>query len=162
MVCFVPTRQEGVFRPWCGRARRPSFGHLPCPTTPSVSDRGLRSFDAVIFDMDGVITDTASVHAAAWKDLFDAVLADMTATPTASFDISADYRRYVDGRTRDGDDQVPVPGRAAALASVRYMTRRNATRLLPLVDGRWCAMLIPEHLDGTISQGGTANRAGVR
>lgn len=66
----------------------------------------------------------------------------------------------------DGDDQVPVPGRAAALASavasVRYMTRRNATHLLPLVDGQRCAMLIAEHLDGTISQGGIANRAGVR
>jgi beta-phosphoglucomutase-like phosphatase (HAD superfamily) len=34
-------------------------------------------YDAVIFDMDGVVTDTASVHAAAWKLLFDEVLSDL-------------------------------------------------------------------------------------
>jgi beta-phosphoglucomutase-like phosphatase (HAD superfamily) len=34
------------------------------------------TFAAVIFDMDGVVTDTAAVHASAWKSLFDALLAD--------------------------------------------------------------------------------------
>ena len=33
-------------------------------------------FDAVIFDLDGVITDTAGVHAAAWKEMFDGFLKD--------------------------------------------------------------------------------------
>ena len=32
-----------------------------------------RRFDAVIFDLDGVITDTASLHAASWKEMFDGV-----------------------------------------------------------------------------------------
>jgi hypothetical protein len=43
------------------------------------SDRGSTiqpPYDAVIFDMDGVVTDTASLHAKAWKQLFDQVLAD--------------------------------------------------------------------------------------
>ncbi|QSR30609.1 family 65 glycosyl hydrolase [Nocardioides sp. S5] len=62
--------------------------------------------DAVIFDMDGVVTDTASVHAQAWKRLFDAVLNDDRAQAGAGgtprpFDADADYRRYVDGRSRE-------------------------------------------------------------
>ena len=62
--------------------------------------------DAVIFDMDGVVTDTAAIHAKAWKQLFDAVLDDDRAkTATGGrprpFDADADYRRYVDGRARE-------------------------------------------------------------
>jgi beta-phosphoglucomutase family hydrolase len=53
--------------------------------------------DAVVFDMDGVVTDTASVHARAWKRLFDEVLAERGQPP---FDIETDYRRYVDGKPR--------------------------------------------------------------
>ena len=61
-------------------------------------------YDAVIFDMDGVVTDTAAVHAAAWADLFDAALQDPRAgraRPSKPFDPEADYRRYVDGRSRE-------------------------------------------------------------
>ncbi|RPF28252.1 beta-phosphoglucomutase family hydrolase [Georgenia muralis] len=59
--------------------------------------------EAVIFDMDGVVTDTAAVHAAAWKRLFDDVLADprLSGGPYAPFDITEDYRLYVDGRARE-------------------------------------------------------------
>jgi len=62
--------------------------------------------DAVIFDMDGVVTDTAAIHAKAWKRMFDAVLADARAKRGAGgtprpFDPDADYRRYVDGRARE-------------------------------------------------------------
>ncbi len=59
--------------------------------------------DAVIFDMDGVVTDTAPVHTAAWKRLFDDVLGDERAThagPQGPFDAGSDYYRYVDGRAR--------------------------------------------------------------
>jgi len=34
-----------------------------------------RGYDAVLFDLDGVLTKTAAVHAAAWKKLFDSFLA---------------------------------------------------------------------------------------
>jgi len=54
-------------------------------------------FDAVVLDMDGVVTDTASVHAAAWKAAFDPYLAARSAAP---FDADDEYRRYVDGRVR--------------------------------------------------------------
>src|SRR5688572_11283276 len=62
-----------------------------------------RDFDAVLFDLDGVLTRTASVHAAAWKKLFDAFL-ELRATTRSEvfvpFDIDTDYRRYVDGKPR--------------------------------------------------------------
>lgn len=64
-------------------------------------DLSLRSYDAVVFDMDGVVTDTASVHAAAWKKLFDEVLPELAGSPVSSFDVETDYRRSVDGRTRE-------------------------------------------------------------
>ncbi|WP_081793257.1 beta-phosphoglucomutase family hydrolase [Intrasporangium chromatireducens] len=59
--------------------------------------------EAVIFDMDGVVTDTAAMHATAWKALFDQVLADprLGAMPYRPFDAVEDYRRLVDGRSRE-------------------------------------------------------------
>ena len=62
-----------------------------------------RDFDAVIFDLDGVLTDTAGVHAAAWKTVFDAFLqrwAEQQGRAFQPFDIHSDYLRYVDGRPR--------------------------------------------------------------
>jgi trehalose 6-phosphate phosphatase len=60
-------------------------------------------YDAVIFDLDGVVTRTAKVHAAAWKKLFDEYLERRAARlgeEFGPFDIEADYRRYVDGKPR--------------------------------------------------------------
>jgi beta-phosphoglucomutase family hydrolase len=62
-----------------------------------------KRFDAVLFDLDGVITATASVHAAAWKQMFDEYLAahaERSGTPFVPFDIEDDYKPYVDGRPR--------------------------------------------------------------
>jgi trehalose 6-phosphate phosphatase len=62
-----------------------------------------KQVDAVVFDLDGVVTKTAGVHAAAWKRLFDEYLAERAARegrPFRSFDVDADYRRYVDGKPR--------------------------------------------------------------
>ena len=60
-------------------------------------------YDAVLFDLDGVLTKTAQVHAAAWKRLFDGFLEPRAAKagkPFVPFDIDADYLRYVDGKSR--------------------------------------------------------------
>jgi trehalose 6-phosphate phosphatase len=60
-------------------------------------------FRAVIFDLDGVVTRTADVHATAWKRLFDAYLDERQAREgedLSPFDIDRDYHRYVDGRPR--------------------------------------------------------------
>lgn len=61
------------------------------------------SVSACLFDLDGVLTDTASVHASAWKEMFDAYLrerADRTGEPFVEFDIARDYPAYVDGKRR--------------------------------------------------------------
>jgi beta-phosphoglucomutase family hydrolase len=59
---------------------------------------------ACLFDLDGVLTDTASVHKKAWKVMFDAYLrkcADRTGEQFVPFDIEADYLTYIDGKKRD-------------------------------------------------------------
>ncbi len=74
-----------------------------------------RDYDAVLFDLDGVLTRTASVHAAAWKKLFDGFLkqrATRTGEKFVPFDIDSDYLRYVDGKPR-------YPGAAAFLEFAR-------------------------------------------
>jgi beta-phosphoglucomutase family hydrolase len=60
---------------------------------------------ACLFDLDGVLTDTASVHAAAWKQMFDDFLRERDGDGFRPFDVSADYGPYVDGKPRlDGTD----------------------------------------------------------
>ena len=60
-------------------------------------------FEALLFDLDGVITQTASIHARAWKQTFDEYFAQRAARssiPFVPFDLETDYRRYVDGKPR--------------------------------------------------------------
>jgi beta-phosphoglucomutase family hydrolase len=64
----------------------------------------LRNFEAFLFDLDGVVTRTASVHAAAWKQLFDDYLqhrARVEGTAFVPFDPVIDYQEYVDGLPRE-------------------------------------------------------------
>jgi alpha,alpha-trehalose phosphorylase len=70
------------------------------PISPSLPDRALVTpdrFDAVLFDLDGVLTSTASLHAAAWKSAFDPLLAERGLAP---FDEQRDYLHHVDGKPR--------------------------------------------------------------
>ncbi len=58
---------------------------------------------ACLFDMDGVVTQTAVVHAAAWKEMFDEFLRDWakrTGAEFVPFDPHAEYDAYVDGKPR--------------------------------------------------------------
>src|SRR5215211_2798429 len=58
---------------------------------------------ACLFDLDGVLTQTAKVHAAAWKQMFDGFLrerAERTGEPFEPFDRPTDYDEYVDGKPR--------------------------------------------------------------
>jgi beta-phosphoglucomutase family hydrolase len=60
-------------------------------------------YDAVLLDLDGVITDTASLHAACWKQMFDEYLqkrATQRGEAFRPFDLATDYRLYVDGKLR--------------------------------------------------------------
>src|SRR3954471_11475587 len=58
---------------------------------------------ACLFDLDGVLTQTAKVHAAAWKQMFDEFLhahAEQSGTAFVEFDAGDDYDAYVDGKPR--------------------------------------------------------------
>lgn len=62
-----------------------------------------QSCRAVLFDLDGVLTPTAQLHARAWKATFDAFMkrrATETGEPFTPFDVEADYRAHVDGKRR--------------------------------------------------------------
>ncbi len=52
---------------------------------------------ACLFDLDGVLTDTAKVHAAAWKEMFDEFLRTRDQTP---FNLTSDYEQFIDGKQR--------------------------------------------------------------
>ncbi|OBF30358.1 hypothetical protein A5724_24420 [Mycobacterium sp. ACS1612] len=59
---------------------------------------------ACLFDLDGVLTDTASVHKKAWKAMFDAFLrarAERTGEQFVEFDVASDYLTYIDGKKRE-------------------------------------------------------------
>ncbi len=63
----------------------------------------LEDLDAFILDMDGVVTDTASIHAAAWKQTLDSYLRERAARSGevfVPFETNIDYLRYVDGKPR--------------------------------------------------------------
>ena len=102
---------------------------MPQPKTERAvtSDR----YDAVLLDLDGVITDTASIHAACWKQMFDEYLqkrARQRSEAFHPFEIATDYRLYVDGKPRyDG---------------VRdFLTSRGASAkaVLPVDTDRFCS-----------------------
>jgi beta-phosphoglucomutase family hydrolase len=60
-------------------------------------------FDAVLFDLDGVLTDTAEIHARCWKTTFDDFLrkrASEAGKPFQPFDAESEYRLHVDGKPR--------------------------------------------------------------
>ncbi|EJW11105.1 Beta-phosphoglucomutase [Rhodovulum sp. PH10] len=62
-----------------------------------------REFEAAVFDLDGVLTDTARIHAAVWKTVFDDFLrrrAAQEGVPFRPFDPAADYLAHVDGKPR--------------------------------------------------------------
>jgi probable phosphoglycerate mutase len=75
------------------------------PTRRPESRRAIThdQYDAILFDLDGVITDTASIHAHCWKRVFDGYLqerARRSGEVFRPFDLASDYRLYVDGKPR--------------------------------------------------------------
>lgn len=70
---------------------------------------------ACLFDLDGVLTDTASVHAATWKTTFDAFLEQRDGNRFRPFDADTDYRRFVDGRPRADGVRCFLSARGIAL-----------------------------------------------
>jgi len=114
----------------------------------------LARFDAFLFDLDGVITRTAALHAAAWKRLFDEYLAAHGRGEFVPFDVESDYRRYVDGKPRvagvrgflaaRGLELPPgTPADDADADTVRGLARRKNRYFLALLDRHGVAVFAP-------------------
>jgi len=73
---------------------------------------------ACLFDLDGVLTQTAKIHAAAWKEMFDAFLLERsrrTGEPFRPFELPADYVEHVDGKLRMDGVRAFLASRGIAL-----------------------------------------------
>ncbi|MEU6657676.1 beta-phosphoglucomutase family hydrolase [Streptomyces sp. NPDC046821] len=92
----------------------------------------LRDVAAAVFDTDGVITDSARVHAAAWKAAFDRFLDPLGQAP---FDARDDYLRYVDGKSRlDGAAAfLNARGLGPSAAEVRHVAADKEQRFKELL-----------------------------
>jgi len=67
------------------------------------SNLNLFKFKAFLFDLDGVLTSTETIHASCWKEMFDTFLSRYYSNlnkPKELFDLDKDYTRYVDGKPR--------------------------------------------------------------
>lgn len=71
---------------------------------------------ACLFDLDGVLTNTAAVHAAAWKHAFDEFLRDRDGADFRPFDKQSDYDSYVDGKPREDGVRDFLASRGISLA----------------------------------------------
>ena len=98
-----------------------------------------RNFDAAIFDLDGVLTDTARVHAAAWKAVFHTFLrrwAQRHGLAFQPFDIEANDLAYVDGRPRYDGIRSFLAVRAINLPEDRTMTLKTRIQCARSVSAR--------------------------
>ena len=85
-----------------------------CVLTPAVP----AGIAACLFDLDGVLTQTAKVHAAGWKEMFDAFLLDRAHSSSERFrpfELPADYAAHVDGRLRQDGVRTFLASRGIAL-----------------------------------------------
>jgi len=93
---------------------------------------------ACLFDLDGVLTSTAAVHAAAWKEMFDAYLGDRSARtgePFRPFEVNPDYVDHVDGKPRNDGTRDFLASRGITLSDeeVRELGRRKNEIVLRLI-----------------------------
>ena len=92
---------------------------------------------ACLFDLDGVLTDTASLHAAAWKEMFDTFLRKRAAETGAQFvpfDTAHDYRDYIDGKQRSDGVRSFLASRGIALPEGSPGDSRDAVTVASLGD----------------------------
>ncbi|GAA2145191.1 HAD family hydrolase [Actinomadura napierensis] len=126
---------------------------------------------ACLFDLDGVLTRTAAVHAAAWKEMFDGYLRERardTGEPFVPFDPVKDYGRYVDGKKREDGTRSFLESRGIALpegdpddppgnATVRGLGNRKNALVLKLIEEKGV-----ETFDGSIDFVRAAREAGLK
>ena len=143
-------------------------GALPRAKLAPVLPDGI---SACLFDLDGVLTQTAKLHAAAWKELFDAFLRDRSARtgePFRPFEIATDYVRHIDGKLRqDGvraflaSRGIPMPEGAdddpSSAPTVHGLAARKDGLFLDLMQRRGV-----EVYDGSVRFVEAARDAGLR
>ncbi|MFG2085985.1 MULTISPECIES: HAD family hydrolase [unclassified Spirillospora] len=126
---------------------------------------------ACLFDLDGVLTRTAAVHAAAWKEMFDGYLrehAERTGEPFTEFDAVKDYGRYVDGKKREDGTrsflesrgiELPegVPGDPPETETIRGLGSRKNALVLRFIEEKGV-----ETFDGSIDYVRAARAAGLK
>ena len=93
---------------------------------------------ACLFDLDGVLTQTAKLHAVAWKQMFDGLLrehAESSGQPFVPFDAGADYVGYVDGKLRLDGARSFLASRGITLpdAEVEALARHKDARFVELL-----------------------------
>ena len=126
---------------------------------------------AFLFDLDGVLTQTAKVHAAAWKEMFDAFLrarAKETGESIVPFEISSDYGPYVDGKLREDGVRDFLKSRGIELPegnpddpqeaeTVHGLASRKNEKVLALIEERGV-----EIYEGSVRFVRAAREAGIR
>jgi beta-phosphoglucomutase family hydrolase len=129
------------------------------------------SITALLFDLDGVLTQTAKVHAEAWKQTFDRFLqerAQRSGTRFVAFDLHADYDEYVDGKPREDGVrsflqsrgiELPEgdPGDAPGADTVQGVGNIKNERVLELIHERGV-----EPYEGSVRYLHAATEAGLR
>ncbi len=136
------------------------MGNIPQVTAPESIGLPSRT-RACLFDVDGVLTQTAKLHAAAWKQMFDAYLrehAQRTGQPFVPFEM-ADYARSVDGKLRaDGARSFLISrGLEAPEDLVEDLAKRKDELLLELLRTKHV-----ETYDGSVRFVRAARKAGLR
>ena len=106
---------------------------------------------ACLFDLDGVLTDTASVHARAWKEMFDAFLRARglrEGVAFAPFDAVHDYDKYVDGKERLDGVRSFLASRGIVLPEGTPNDRPDADTVVGLGNRKNESVLATIHRDG--------------
>src|SRR4051794_891629 len=133
-----------------------------------------RTIRACLFDLDGVLTRTARVHATAWKEMFDAFLRDRAARtddgtqPFVPFDPVADYGEYIDGKLRYDGVRSFLTARGIELPEGAATDRPDANTVHGL--GNWKNELVLSIIrakgvaayDGSVRYVRAADDAGLR
>lgn len=117
---------------------------------------------ACLFDLDGVLTQTAKVHAAAWKQMFDEFLRERAAKagePFDPFDVVHDYTEYVDGKPRYDGVRSFLESRGIELPEqeIRALGDRKNELVVGLIRSRGV-----EAYDGSVRYVRAAREAGLR
>jgi len=115
--------------------------------SPHVPSRDWPSVEAILLDLDGVVTRTATIHAAAWKTVLDPVLERAAAAHgkhAPPWDAEAEYRAYVDGKPREAGARAALAARGVVLPegtpgddleadTITALARRKQQALLALL-----------------------------